>query len=87
LFACKLSRHNTDRSHRKSKYTHGATMHTGDINNFEIRQSVKKKLQITDIANGRTNEQALSAILTVERGYNINKINLGAIDKLNLLQN
>jgi hypothetical protein len=44
-------------------------------------------LQITDIANGRTNEQALSAILTVERGYNINKINLGAIDKLNLLQN
>jgi len=47
----------------------------------------KKKLQIADIANGRTNERALSAILTVERGYNINKINLGAIDKLILLQN
>jgi hypothetical protein len=47
----------------------------------------KKKLQIADIANGRTNERALSAILTVERGWNINKINLGAIDKLTLLQN
>jgi hypothetical protein len=47
----------------------------------------KKKIQIADIANGRTNERALSAILTVERGWNINKINLGAIDKLTLLQN
>jgi len=36
-------------------------------------------LQIADIANGRKNEQALSAIFPVERGYNINKINLGAI--------
>jgi len=35
-------------------------MHTGDIQLFEIRHSVKKKLQIADIANGRTNEQALS---------------------------
>ena len=32
----------------------------------------KEKIQIVDIANGRTNERALSAMLTVERGYNIN---------------
>ena len=62
-------------------------MHTGDINFLKSVNLFKKKLQIADIANGRTNERALSAILTVERGYNINKINLGAIDKLILLQN
>jgi hypothetical protein len=47
----------------------------------------KKKIQIVDIANGRTNEQVLSAILPVEREYNINYINLGAFDKIIVLQN
>ena len=71
LFACKLNSHHTDRSYRKSKCTHGATMHTGDIKLFEIRLSVTKKKD-KNIANGRTNERALSAILTVQRGWNIN---------------
>ena len=40
LFACKLNHHHTDRSYRKGKCTHGATMHTVDIKRFEIRLSV-----------------------------------------------
>ena len=54
---------------------------------YNVLKSVNLFKKIADIANGRSNERALSAILTVERGYNINKINLGAIDKLILLQN
>jgi len=38
VFACKLNRHHTDRSYRKNKYTHGATLHTTDM--VEIRQLV-----------------------------------------------
>ena len=72
MFACKLSRHHTDRSYRKNKYTHGATLHTGDITFLKSVTVFQKNIQIANIANGRTNEHALSAILPVEQGYNIN---------------
>ena len=86
MFACKLSRHNTDRSYRKRKYTHGATMHSGDINLFEIAYLFKK---VTNCRYCKREDErtGIICILTVERGWNINKINLGAIDKLTLLQN